>query len=344
MNMDENGADVQFLLDTWEQVAGLEDLDAILEVLEAAACRQFQGPSRLHLESNPAWIPILAAGRTEVVAYLETVRPISSPTDQLFCRMAGWAVARSQLVRASREQEEIVQSLRVARHILEESLPESKLNWRDWEISGMLRPALHLGGDLFSYSGRPERLRFLLADAVGHGLDSALLVSECRALWRGLTYEQDFQAEVSRLSQLLYENTGPERYVAAILGRCGEDGWVEFVACGQGPLFVLRQGEVELLGDPDLPLGLFPDQQFELRKVQLQPGQALFCTTDGMLEWQNADGEMFGSTGVVQAVLNQPLGCSQHIIETVLQAVDAFHTPESARDDACAIALIRKIR
>ena len=342
--MDQNGAAVQFLLDTWERVARLEDLAAILDELERAASRHFQSPSRFHAidcESGSSWIPILAAGRSEVVAFLETGRSISSPTDQLFCRMAGWAVARSQLLRVSRGQEEIVQSLRVALRILEESLPESKLSWRDWEISGLLRPALHLGGDLFSYSGRPERLRFLLADAVGHGLDSALLVSECRALWRGLTYEQDFPAEVSRLSQLLYENTGPERFVAAILGRCGKDGWVEFVACGQGPLFVLRKDQVELLGDPDLPLGLFPDQHFELRKVQLQPGEGLFCTTDGVLEWQNPSGEMFGTTGVIEAIQGQQLGCSQQILETVLQAMDHFHTPESARDDACAIALVR---
>jgi len=156
-----------------------------------------------------------------------------------------------------------------------------------------------------------------------------------------MTYEPDFEAEVSRLSQLLYENTGPERFVAAVLGRCGEDGWVEFVACGQGPLFVLRKNQVDLLGDPDLPLGLFPDQHFELRKVQLQPGEALFCTTDGVLEWQNGSGEMFGTAGVIEAMEGQLLGCSRGISETVLQAVDTFHTPDLARDDACAIALIR---
>ena len=116
---------------------------------------------------------------------------------------------------------------------------------------------------------------------------------------------------------------------------------MEFVACGQGPLFVLRQGQVELLGDLDLPLGLFPDQHFELRKIQLQPGEALFCTTDGMLEWQNASGEMFGSAGVIEALRSRQWSCSQQILEHTLQAMNIFHTPESARDDTCALALIR---
>ncbi|MCW5868583.1 MAG: serine/threonine-protein phosphatase [Candidatus Eremiobacteraeota bacterium] len=340
---------LELLLRTWEEVLDLEDLAAACRTLEKAGYRLYGAPIEIALADSDSiqrdGIPVLDASGGEVVAYVRFgvgEAPSDRPLDQLFLRLVSWSIVHNRLRQASQQRQELVEALRVARRILEESLPKGKLGFNGWEITGCLRPALHLGGDLYSYTAGQRNVRFLLADAVGHGLDSTLLVSECRALWRAsASYDQDFASEISHLSNLLYENTGAERYVAATFGRCHGDGSVDLILCGQSPQFVLRGHRLEKLEEPDLPLGLFPDQEFRVQQVPLEPGQALLLVSDGVLDLRTRAGDTFGEEGVA-AVARPPYPCSQRIIHDLLAAIDHFSDVETARDDICALALIRK--
>ena len=340
-------AALELLVQTWEEVIDVEDLAQICSALEQAGSRLY-GQVAIELaeaEGSCQGVPVLAAGGEDVVAYVHFgsagCASAQRPLDRLFLRLVSWCIVHNRLRRASQQRQELVEALRVARRILEESLPTSKLSYNGWEISGCLRPALHLGGDLYSYTAGERNVRFLLADAVGHGLDSTLLVSECRALWRASApYDQDFSAEISRLSALLYENTGAERYVAATFGRCHGDGTVDLILCGQSPQFVLRESGLERVKEPDLPLGLFPDQRFQVRNLALNPGEALLLTSDGVLDLRNGAGETFGEAGVRRS-LRPPYPCSQKIVQDLLDCLNEFSDLETRRDDICALALVR---
>lgn len=337
---------LELLLQTWEEVVDIDDLASVCHALEQAGGRLYGYPVEIALADSSTLedpgTPVLDAGGQEVVAHVRFTVPESPcdrPLDRLFLRLVSWCIVHHRLRLTAQQRQELVEGVRVARRILEESLPKSKLSYNDWEISGCLRPALHLGGDLYSYTAGDRNVRFLLADAVGHGLDSTLLVSECRALWRAsASYDQDFASEIGRLSSLLYENTGAERYVAATFGRCHGDGSVDLILCGQSPQFVLRGQEVQRLEEPDLPLGLFPDQKFRVHHLPLQPGEALLIVSDGVLDLRNRAGETFGESGVERSI-QPPYPCSQRIINDLLTAIDLFSDVETARDDICALAL-----
>ena len=339
---------LELLLQTWEEVVDIDDLASVCQVLEKAGRKLYGGPIAISLADSdpmpPQATPVHDAAGQEVVAYVRfgsSQGPTDRPLDRLLLRLVSWCIVHHRLRLSSEQRQQLVEGVRVARRILEESLPKSKLSYNGWEISGCLRPALHLGGDLYSYTAGERNVRFLLADAVGHGLDSTLLVSECRALWRAsASYDQDFACEISRISSLLYENTGAERYVAATFGRCHGDGSVDLILCGQSPQFVLRGQQIQRLEEPDLPLGLFPDQKFRVHHLPLEPGQALLIVSDGVLDLRNRAGETFGEGGVGRATL-PPYACSQRIINDLLSAIDRFSDVETARDDICALALVR---
>lgn len=341
---------LELLLRTWEEVVDLQDLASVCHTLERAACRLYECATKIALADSQdledGGIPVLEVNGGEVVAFVHFEageRPSGRPLDQLFLRLVSWSITHNRMREACQQRQELVESLRVARRILEESLPTGKLNHNGWEISGCLRPALHLGGDLYTYTAGERNVRFVLADAVGHGLDSTLLVSECRALWRAsASYDQDFAGEISRLSGLLYENTGAERYVAATFGRCHGDGSVDLILCGQSPQFVLRGDQIEKLEEPDLPLGLFSDQQFRVRNIPLEPGQGLLLISDGVLDLRNRAGEAFGEEGVT-CVARPPYRCSQRMIDHLLSAIDCFSDLETPNDDICALALVRRL-
>lgn len=339
------------LLEMWERIMQLDDTAAMLAELESTASQLYGIPCILRLPESPWAIqPGQAASIPIQTSLGAVVAHLTLPLDvdlaelrgaELLCKMVGWAISRGELLGQARECGEMMNDLKFGRRILEESLPASDLTLGEWEMSGFLRPAQHLGGDVYAYSVAAGRPSFLLADAVGHGLGSALLVSECRALWRGLGFEHDLSSKVARLSRLIYEDTGPERFVAATLGRCNEDGWIDYVACGQGPIFVVRAQGVEVFEDSEPPLGLFPDQCFSARRVHLEPGDCFVCSTDGILEWQDGAGELFGANRVDQALSGMHGRASSEVVASLFSAIDAFGHQESARDDACAVAVMR---
>ena len=335
---------LELLLQTWEEVVDVEDLAVICHALEKAGRQLYGCATEVALDEIADATAVYDAGGHEVVAFVRfgTSDCCSErPLDQLFLRMVSWSIVHNRLRQASQQRQQLVESLRVARRILEESLPKSKLSHNGWEISGCLRPALHLGGDLYSYTAGQRNIRFLLADAVGHGLDSTLLVSECRTMWRASArYDQDFCEEISRLSSLLYENTGAERYVAATFGRCHSDGSVELILCGQSPQVVMLGDEMKMLEQPDLPLGLFPEQDFHSHRIPLEPGQGLLITSDGVLDARNRSGDSFGEEGVRAATI-PPYPCSQKIVLDLLAALDDFSDVETPHDDICALAVVR---
>lgn len=335
---------LELLLQTWEEVVDLEDLNLVCQALEKAGGELYGCATVVALSEIPEATPVYDAGGQGVVAHVhfgERECCSERPLDKLFLRLVSWSIVHNRLRQASEQRQQLVESLRVARRILEESLPKSKLSYNGWEISGCLRPALHLGGDLYSYTAGERNIRFLLADAVGHGLDSTLLVTECRTLWRASArYDQDFPSEIARLSSLLYENTGAERYVAATFGRCHSDGSVELILCGQSPQFALLGDKIQKLENPDLPLGLFPQQEFKSQRIPLEPGQALLITSDGILDARNRAGDSFGEKGICASVA-PPYPCSQKIIHDLLNALDGFSDVDTQQDDICALAVVR---
>src|SRR6185503_10236712 len=59
------------------------------------------------------------------------------------------------------------------------------------------------------------------------------------------------------------------------------------------PLLV-RAGQPTFLDIGGIPLGLFPDSQYEETALELQPGDTLVFYSDGVVEMRNDNGDEFG--------------------------------------------------
>lgn len=329
------------------------DLGHLVVEIESFAARRFrcgspqlrplgQGHQGLETQRLEHRVPLYGRDGT-LVAYLDSEEPIVRDFD-LFLKFAGWALRKHQLLQIEKRHSELLQSLRLAQTIVEEGLPTKPQQYLGWEVYGQLRPSAHIGGDLFATLATHRAIHFLLLDAVGHGIHSALLATQCRALWRGVTLGREFAESVSLLNRLLCENSGPERFVCATLGACYADGTVEYVACGQSPVFQLSRTGVHALETCEPPLGLFPEIVFEVQKLRLAAGEGLICMTDGILEWSLPNREMFGEPGVIAALQTSDLRLgSEPVVEHLLQSVSAFGGQDLSpqRDDVCCLALKR---
>jgi len=162
-------------------------------------------------------------------------------------------------------------------------------------LSAWLEPADSVGGDTFDYILGRDVLHLSMTDAMGHGVASALTATLCMGSLRNSRRHGDSllqQAVAANTALVQNQTSGPdEGFVTGLLGRLDlRTGVLSLVNAGHVPPYLARAGAVEALQLPaGLPLGLFPDADYGVSEVALQPGDRLVLVTDGMLERNAAE-------------------------------------------------------
>ena len=154
-------------------------------------------------------------------------------------------------------------------------------------LAGWLEPANDVGGDTFDYSLDREYLYASVTDAMGHGVEAALLatlaVGSLRNTRRGRATPGE-QADAANAA--LLEHSRPEQFVTGQLLRIRlADGTVDFVNAGHPLPYLIRNGapaEVDI-ADAQPPFGIMT-ASYRTQQAMLQPGDRLVLVTDGYLE------------------------------------------------------------
>ena len=153
-------------------------------------------------------------------------------------------------------------------------------------VAGWLEPAHDAGGDTFDYSLDREFLYLSITDAMGHGLEAALLATVVTGSLRNSRRSLATPSEQAQLASLaLVDATGTDQFVSGLVMRIRlADGRVEIVNAGHPPPFRLRGPAAEVLDvGADLVLGI-RDVTYTTQVLQLEPGDRLLLVTDGFLE------------------------------------------------------------
>lgn len=258
---------------------------------------------------------------------------------------ARYASSEREVTRLSADNDLMSAGLTFARLVLDEMLPNDELVAGEWKLAGRLIPAQRVGGDLFSYVLEGRHIHFLVADAVGHGLGSTLLVYECRALWRALCVGSLGVGErISLLNRLLWENLGPERFVAACAGTLDlTSGRIDLAMCGIAPVFVCTdEDSLTLLQASDPPLGIFEEHAPRVHVVDLSPRGSLLVATDGVMEWRGSVEEEFGEERVAQLLEANYAAQPIALLDTLFRSLEDFSQGNEQIDDACAVVIQRQ--
>jgi sigma-B regulation protein RsbU (phosphoserine phosphatase) len=161
------------------------------------------------------------------------------------------------------------------------------------------------------------------------------------ALRLGASLDDTFR----HVNDQLAEDLPPDRFVTAFLGLLdARTNEVEFHAGGQGPLLHYRASEdrLEWHGPTTFPLGAMP--QFNLQPAQrlrLEPGDVLGLISDGIYEYGNPRGELFGEARVgevVRACRGLPM---QELVTRLLIAVQEFGDGADQADDVTVVVIRR---
>ena len=241
-------------------------------------------------------------------------------------------------LRQSEEQKNRIDGeLQVARGIQMSMIPKIFPEYpecADVDMFASVIPAKEVGGDLYDFYIREEKLFFCIGDVSGKGVPASLVMAVTRSLFRTVSaHEKSPQRIVSTINASMSDMNETNMFVTLFCGVLDlKNGHLRYCNAGHNaPVLVQKDGNRELPVEPNLPLGVLFEMSFTEQECDLSCGTGLFLYTDGLNEAENAYHQLFGEERMM-AALKSGLESRQQIA-AMTDAVHAFVAGAEQSDD-----------
>jgi hypothetical protein len=212
-------------------------------------------------------------------------------------------------------------------------------------LSAALEPAYQVGGDAFDYGITGDLLHLSIFDAMGHDLTSGLTASIAMGACRNNRLQgADLLATSEAVDEAIAEQFGQTRFATGVLAdldmNTGELTWVNR---GHHPALIIRDGRLAATLEskiPSPPMGFRLGLSSGIERYQLQRGDRLLYYTDGIIEAQSPEGEMFGLDRFIEFIVRHEAdGMSapetlRRLIQSILR-----HQHGRLQDDATVLTV-----
>ena len=299
------------------------------------------------------WILISIQNEKELFSKLRNIR-----TELILLAFSGlvligfivWRTSRNleRLREVNAEKDRIGGELRVASEIQQSMLPHSQIKHDDVEIFGSLVPAREVGGDLYDYYVRDEKLFFCIGDVSGKGAPSAMVMGVVHSLFRTFSAHENNPARIMQsINEASCQGNDSNIFVTLFVGVLDlPTGHLRYCDAGHDAPIVLRSegqegGErlVHIPVHPHLPVGLFENVKYGVQETRVEPDSTIFLYTDGLTEAKNIKRKMFGINRIEEVLIANSQLQPKHLLETVSQKVREYVGDAEQSDDMTMLAI-----
>ena len=278
-------------------------------------------------------VPLLLGDRLIGVLDLESTQAhaFTAEHERMLVTLASYiaiALENARLYEDARVTERRLQAdLSTAREIQRGLLPTGAREVPGLELAAAYAPARELGGDFYDFLPYGKgRLALALGDVSGKGTAAALFGSLAIGILREHVVAHPCPPrKPAMLNTRLHAARLDSRFIATLFAvyDAGTRRLTLSNAGGPYPLLV-RDGAVQSVRVAGIPLGLFPDTQYDEITMDLVPGDIVLFASDGILESANADLEEFGPDrlcSVLRRSFAASVGC-RSIAAAIIAATD----------------------
>lgn len=251
-----------------------------------------------------------------------------------------------ELKSTTANRERIESELRIAHAIQMGMIPKSFPAFperSDLRLSANLIPAKEVGGDLYDFFIRDEKLYFIIGDVSGKGIPASLVMAVTCRLFRSIASHLDKPEQIiSSLNDSLSDGNESSMFCTAFLGILDlKSGQLDYCNAGHNaPLIVDCEGKVSPLGvEPNLPLGLFEEFPYVGQQCQIGKGQMLYLFTDGITEAENNDKQLFGDERVASMLTLNASHSPSQIVDTTIAEVQRHAAGAEQSDDITVMCI-----
>lgn len=298
-------------------------------------------------------VPLMSGDKALGAVYIESApgaqeynnRDLSFIT--AIAQQAAIALEKDEMYREMAKKERLEQELSIARTIQEGALPRVCPEMEGYELDAMYRFANEVGGDSLALIPLDNgSTAVFIADVSGKGVSGALLAVMLKGVI-GMECQRDpspsrvlENANKAVVREL--ENLDFTMFVTAILAIFHPDGKLELAKAGHEDMLVFRKnGTLERLGGKGFPLGWVEDATYEETKTVLSPSDRVVLFTDGIVEAENEDGELFEDDRLIEIVKAHPDYTPAQLNILIYEELIKFSQKLAQRDDLTCITISR---
>lgn len=254
-----------------------------------------------------------------------------------------WHAGKSnkELIETTAKNQRLENELQVASMIQDAMLPKVFPPFHDHldvNIYGLVDPAKEIGGDLYDFYIRHNKLFFCVGDVSGKGVPAALVMAMTRSLFRSSTaHEEQPEYVMAKMNKAFVDQNSQNMFMTLFLGVLDcKTGELEYCNAGHNAPMIRTKGEwkmIEVL--PNLPLGIVPDFEYQAQRTHMDYNDMLFLYTDGLTEAENTEHEQFGEQRMQDSLsdIGDRLVGPREIVAEMKRRVETFVDGAEQSDD-----------
>ena len=313
-------------------------------------------------KTDPQWQMVVVCYEDEVFGPLRDVR-----VNILLMMLVGFAIMgfivyrffmkERDLNKALLKQTRIDSELRIARDIQLKMLPMTYPpfpNRSDLDIYGSLVPAREVGGDMYDFFIRDEKLFFCIGDVSGKGVPAAMLMASTHSMFRAFSSHGNDPAQIMyRINESACQGNNSNMFVTIFIGVLNlQTGQLCYCNAGHDRPIVINSNGISMLdAKPHLPVGIFDDMHYETEESVLTPNSMMFLYTDGLTEAmaplpatdhtaETVRHNLFGIERVMSNLQHHEAQISaKQLLDSINMAVNNFVGDAEQSDDLTMLAI-----
>lgn len=235
--------------------------------------------------------------------------------------------------------------IKLARNIQMKLLNGKQPEIDSGEVSGMSIPARLIGGDYYDFHLLPNgKLRIVIGDVMGKGIPAAMLMILTRGAFRSAAESTQGPGEtVTAMNNAMYDDL--RKLGSFVTLFCAdwdpERQTLTYANAGHNTPFIVRSNKsvVDIPKIKGVMLGGLPDQEYPENSIELKEDDFVFLYTDGIIEAQNINGDMYRIERLRDVILENSRRDVNEIETAVIQSIEAFVGDIPQRDDITMVIL-----
>lgn len=256
----------------------------------------------------------------------------------------GSAIQNGRLVRASIEQQRLLQEMRLAHDLQMKLLPNTEVVAPQATAAARVVPAESVGGDFYHlFRLTPSATGVMIGDVSSHGYRAALIMA--LAMSASAIHAQSTLDPAAMLHALLFslhdELSTTEMFITLFYGVVDrETATLQYANTGHPHAFLFHAGQPpERLGAIDPPMGMSDDAPGCRTVPWVSGDDVLVLFTDGVTDALNTEGEALGERRVLDAITAHLAESPQAIVDGVFDTLRAYIGDVPPRDDLTLVVL-----
>jgi serine phosphatase RsbU (regulator of sigma subunit) len=261
------------------------------------------------------------------------------------------AIEIAHLHQMELEHVRMERDLQVARQVQSGLLPRSLPEMPGWQVEALWQPAQAVGGDFYDFLHFPDgRTGLVIADVSNKGVPAALVMANTRSVMRAVAASARPECcespgmLLAQVNDLLCQDMPRKMFVTCFLAILDPtSGQISYANAGQNLPYLRSGGQVTELYARGMPLGLFPNMEYEEMQATMEPGDSVLMYSDGLVEAHNPQGEMFGEPRLEEYLAGND-AAGQALITHLMERLEEFTGAGWEQEDDVTFVTLERLR